>query len=76
MDAASTAGVDLDLCGGSGPVRTRRSHHVVGRERPEVRAAVAAIGSGGRWLYPALLAVVGEDVELPNGIRDRWLEKL
>ncbi len=76
VDAASTAGVDLDLCGGSGPVRTRRSHHVVGRERPEVRAAVAAIGSGGRWLYPALLAVVGEDVELPNGIRDRWLEKL
>ena len=74
LEAASGAGVELALCAGAGPVHKHRSRHVVGRDRTEVRAAAAATGSGDRWLYPALLAMAGEDVELPDEIRDRWLE--
>lgn len=74
VEIASVAGVKLALCAGSGSARKRRSHTLVGRERPEVRAAAAAVGSGDEWLYPALLAVTGEDLKIPDEIRARWLE--
>jgi hypothetical protein len=72
--AACDAGVDLALSPGFSAVRIRRSTLVVGRERTEVRAAAAAVADGSAWLYPALLAVAGDLVELPDEIAVRWLE--
>ena len=74
VGAASAAGVELSLCEGSAAVRRRRSHILVGRNRPEVQAAALALASGGEWLYPALLAVAGEDLDIPDEIRNHWLE--
>jgi len=74
VEAASIAGVELALCEGAGMVRRCWSGCLVGRDRPEVKAAAIALGSGGDWLYPALLAVAGEDLDIPDEIRNHWLE--
>jgi len=72
VESAAAAGVDLAVCNGAGRPRRRRSMCLVGRDRPEVRAAVIAMRSGDPWLYPALLAVAGNDLDIPHEIRDRW----
>jgi hypothetical protein len=72
LEAASAAGVELGLCDGSTMVRKRRSRILVGRERREVAAAAAAVADGDEWLYPALVAIAGEDLEIPDEIRERW----
>ena len=74
VEAASDAGVGLSLCEGTTSPRRRRSRYLVGRNRPEVQAATLAMASGGEWLYPALLAVAGEDLDIPSKVRTRWLE--
>ena len=74
VEAASAVDVKLALCPGSGSARKRGSLHLVGRERTEVMAAAASVDSGDQWLYPALLAVAGEDLEIPDEIRDHWLD--
>jgi hypothetical protein len=74
LGAASEAGVELSLCEGSAAVRRRQSRYLVGRNRPEVQAAALALATGGEWLYPALLAVAGEDLDIPDEIRNHWLE--
>jgi len=74
VEAASIAGVELVLCEGAGMVRRCRSGYLVGRDRPEVQAAALVLASGGEWLYPALLAVAGEDLDIPDEIRNHWLE--
>jgi hypothetical protein len=72
VGAAAAAGLEIGLCDGSGGVRRRRSMRISGRDRPEVRAAAAALASGDEWLYPALLAVAGDDLDIPRELRDRW----
>ncbi len=72
VEVAAAAGVDLALCAGDRKPRLRRSACLVGRNRPEVRAAAITVRSGEEWLYPALLAVAGDDVDIPREIRDRW----
>jgi hypothetical protein len=72
VDSAAAAGVELALCDGSGMARRRRSACLVGRDRPEVRAAAIALRSGEDWLYPVLLAVAGNEIDIPREIRDRW----
>ncbi len=72
LETASAAGVELGLCRGSAAVRRRGSRLLVGLERPEVVAAATAVAEDYEWLYPALLAVVGEAFEVPDEIRDRW----
>ncbi len=72
VDSAAAAGVGLALCDGSGMVWRRRSVRLVGRDRPEVRAAAITLRSGEEWLYPALLAVAGDDLDIPREVRDRW----
>lgn len=74
IDAATAAGLDLAFCAGDGAARMREAGTVVGRDRAEVRVAAAVVGDDGAWLYPALLAVGGEDIEIPEEIRTGWLE--
>ena len=74
VESAAAAGIELALCPGAVDLRRRESVWIVGRERPEVRAAVAALGTGEEWLYPALLAVAGHDLDIPRELRDRWRE--
>lgn len=74
VDSAAAAGVELALCPGSVMVRRRRSVWLVGRDRPEVQAAAITLRSGEEWLYPALLAVAGRDLDIPHEIRERWRE--
>ncbi len=76
VDAAAAAGVELALGDGAGMVRRRRSRCIAGRDRPEVRAAAAVLASGDEWLYPALLAVVGNDLDIPREVRDRWRDNM
>lgn len=72
LETASTAGVEIGLCRGTAAVRRRGSRLLVGRERPEVVAAAKVVDDGDEWLYPAILAVAGEDLEISGEIRDRW----
>lgn len=76
VDSAVAAGVGLALCDGTGMARRSRSVCLVGRDRPEVRAAAITMRSGEEWLYPALLAVAGNDLDIPREIRDRWLREI
>jgi len=76
VDSAAAAGVELALCDGTGMVRRSRSVRLVGRDRLEVRAAATALRSGEEWLYPVLLTVVGDDLDIPREIRDRWRARL
>lgn len=76
VETANAAGIEVALCPGSGSLRRRGSLSLLGRERPEVRAAAAAVTKGEEWLYPALLAVIGKEIELPDEIRARWLENV
>jgi hypothetical protein len=75
-DAAAAAGVRIAFAAGSGAARSRGELHLVGRDRPEVRAAADAVSSDPRWLYPALLALT--DGELPDldAVRASWLTAL
>ena len=70
--AWSDAGSDLRLCRGSGSARVRGSTVIVGRDRPEVRAAAGVAAGSDGWLYPIMLALT-EDREIPEAIRSRWL---
>jgi hypothetical protein len=72
VESAAAAGVDLAMCDGAGRPRRCRSACLVSRDRPEVRAAAITMRSGDPWLYPALLAVAGNDLDIPHEIRDRW----
>lgn len=76
LEAAATAGVELALCDGATELRTRGSTALVGRRRGEVEAAATVAADGEDWLYPALLAVVGEDIELPDELRKRWRDAM
>jgi hypothetical protein len=76
VDAASAAGADVALCAGGGAATTRRRGVVVGRDRPAVRRAVAVVARDVSWLYPALLALGGEALEIPEDLRARWLENV
>ncbi|MEX1310672.1 MAG: hypothetical protein AB1Z65_09665 [Candidatus Sulfomarinibacteraceae bacterium] len=75
ITAWSDTGSDLRLCRGRGSARVRGSTVIVGRERPEVRAAAAVAGEADGWLYPIMLAL-SEDLEVPDGTRGRWLASL
>ena len=72
ITAWSDAGSDLRLCRGGGSARVRGSTVIVGRERPEVRAAAGVAAESDGWLYPIMLAV-SEELEVPDEIRGRWL---
>jgi len=72
LDFAAAAGVELAFYDGAGMARRNRSACLVGRDRPEVRAAAITLRSGEEWLYPALLAVAGNDLDIPREVRDRW----
>ena len=74
LDAAATAGVEIELTRGSGPARSLGSRTLVGRDRPEVRAAVGAAAEGAEWLYPALLAAGGDASAIGEGVRLSFLE--
>jgi hypothetical protein len=76
IDAAAGNGFEIGLCDGSGPPRRRRSVLLLSRDRPEVRRAVRVVAGSGDWLYPALVAAAGEVVEIPDRLRDRWLESM
>jgi hypothetical protein len=73
LEAATAAGVGLALCPGRRRARRRGEHWLVGRERPEVRAAVAAVAEESSWLYPALLAMIGEDGGAGETVRRAWV---
>jgi hypothetical protein len=70
------AGVELALVSGSGSPRQTGSRHFVGRDRTEVIAASWQTGSPDVWIYPTLLAITSEDLEMPDGLRERWLESV
>jgi hypothetical protein len=72
LDAAASVGVRLRLCEGDAPLRTRGDVRIVGRRRPEIRAAARAVAAADGWLYPALLAIDGELADVERGIRARW----
>jgi len=76
LEAASAAGVELALCDGRATARSRGSVILVGRRRREVEAAVTVAAGGDGWLFPALAAVAGEDLEIPGVIRERWREAM
>lgn len=74
IDAAAAAGLDLALCAGERAAGIRGTGVVVGRNRAEVRAASAAVAGDDAWLYPALLVLGGEDLEIPEELRADWLK--
>jgi len=73
-NVAMAAGVELTLCAGSRPPGIRGTGVMVGRGRAEVRAASAAVSADTTWLYPALLAIGGDDLEIPDNLRSDWFE--
>jgi hypothetical protein len=76
IDAAAEAGIDLGLCPGKLPVRTRGRKILIGRGRPEVVSAIRVFAGDSEWLFPALLATVGRACDLAPTLRRRWLAAL
>jgi hypothetical protein len=73
VEAASVAGVEIALAEGGGEPVRRGGTTVLGRRRPEVGAAARVVAADETWLYPALLATVDEDLEIPDRVRDGWV---
>jgi hypothetical protein len=71
VEAWSAAGLDFALSRGHGAARLRGSTVVIGRDRPEARAAVSAVAENDEWIYPTILAFAG-DLDIPDEIQDRW----
>lgn len=66
---------DVQLCEGSGPVRTAGKDHdtlLLPRNNADVRSAMAAIAADPSWAYPAALALLqGDGLPSLRG-RDAW----
>jgi hypothetical protein len=74
IEGAASLGVPLALTAGAGTARRLGAQVLVGRERPEVRAAVVVAAAGDDWLYPALLAV-GVGIErIPESVRADFVD--
>ena len=73
---AAVAGVELALTPGRGEPRRAGHRWLLGRDRREVAAASAAVSCDAAWLYPALLAIIPDDVEMRAGLRKRWVESV
>jgi hypothetical protein len=76
LEAAAVAGVNLAICAGNRRARRRKECWLVGRQRPEVRSAVAAVAEDSSWLYPALLAMIGDDGGAAEAVRRSWVDRL
>ncbi len=74
LEVAAQAGAGIELSAGSGAPRLRGGRVVIGRDRPEVRAAVACVASDVRWLYPALVALADDGADVDGRVRERWLD--
>jgi hypothetical protein len=72
VTAWAGAGSDLRLSRGDGSARGRGSTVIIGRDRPQLRAAVGVVADSDAWLYPSMLALA-EDVEVSDEARSRWL---
>jgi hypothetical protein len=72
LQTAAAAGVELGFCDGRAAIRSRGPVVLIGRRRREVEAAVTVVADGDEWLYPALLAVAGDGLEIPDETRERW----
>ena len=73
IEAWSAAGSELRLCRGSASARVRGSTVIVGRERPEVRAAAGVVGGSDGWLYPIMLALAGVQIGAINiAYKNKW----
>jgi hypothetical protein len=64
------------LCAGVGRVKRQAHTLLLPRNNPLVVQAVRLVESDERWLYPALLAVVGDDALLPTDLRSQWRERV
>jgi hypothetical protein len=68
--------VTVRLCAGVGRVKRQSGVLLLPRNNPIVVQAVRLVASGDEWLYPALLAVVGDEAILSPDLRTRWREKV
>lgn len=73
VEASAAAGRRVELVAGSSRPRPSIATLSIGRKRPEVREACAAVAEDPDWLYPSLLAM-GDGTEIPDELRRRWLE--
>jgi hypothetical protein len=74
LESAAAAGIDIGLSAGAGSPRRSGELVVVGRDRPEVRAAVRCIAADPSWLYPVLVALTDDRDDIDDGVRERWLD--
>jgi hypothetical protein len=68
--------VQARLCAGVGRVKRQAQTLLLPRNNPLVVQAVRLIETDDRWLYPALLAVVGDHAMLPPDLRSQWRERV
>ena len=79
LNGGRGAATDVQLCEGSGPVRTGGKDHatlLLPRNNADVRSAMAAVAADPSWAYPAALALLQGD-GLPslrgrNAWRNAW----
>jgi hypothetical protein len=63
----------VELCAGRGSPRIAGQTLYLGREHPDVQAAVAAAAKGDAWLYPACVALFGGRGMPAIGARATWV---
>lgn len=63
----------VEICAGAGAPRLEGEVLRLGRDHPDVRAAVAAAGFGEVWAYPAAIALCGGQCMPGTATRATWI---